>query len=744
MKNYPESQLNFLDDHPADEPQKDEVSSRLVVELDQRAWMQFLGEEWLFPDSSGAILLGIDDPCDGNIISDYITVGVCFDTRALPDADILVLRQGSWINTSLRRLERTDKAVIWNGPLPLFAVASFRVPTIEDRSHLLAQVRLFADMELPSQPVEIGLSRRTNLTVPKRKNFPFGKKKAPENWDFLRGAAAMALECVPAIGPWLEVLCDMFTDNPSSASASAVNTPWLGYAPWTAQHGLGQSSLWTAIVEVFSDADLRASWRPDIVLSMVCKKARALGGNMERLFYLEESTQQLLRDLGSIQELGVKDHTLELALQLLLLRPTPERYISWKKDWPSIAPGAWWTGAILAGYLSGYRALPLPLRGGVEARKFTALRTWELSDKKSYCDWEPATQKVLSWRVNDDRFNVMASDLLIVSHKMSNRGRWHELDLQNSTARNHAEILAKEYCPEHIKRILVLAEGHYKISNNDFRKLEISQERFQVTERIEIVVGDQVQFEYRLDVDSFRSWLATAALQTHIPNPPLNTSRICDEPESQTATIPPQMRKDMSHDKLGIVKNADIGFNTPPAGLKLIDNFITSKEESSILAAIDRSVWDSSMSRRVQHYGWRYDYKAKKINSSSYIGPLPAWAEILAKKLVNDGYISVCPDQVIVNEYIGNQGIAKHIDCKSCFLGAVVTISLLESWEMIFSRKTKVGTDEKTKILLNRRSAAVIDGEARTDWFHEIPKRLKEAGVLRGRRISITFRKVNN
>jgi hypothetical protein len=28
------------------------------------------------------------------------------------------------------------------------------------------------------------------------------------------------------------------------------------------------------------------------------------------------------------------------------------------------------------------------------------------------------------------------------------------------------------------------------------------------------------------------------------------------------------------------------------------------------------------MKRRVQHYGWQYDYKASRVDSASYLGPL--------------------------------------------------------------------------------------------------------------------------
>lgn len=148
------------------------------------------------------------------------------------------------------------------------------------------------------------------------------------------------------------------------------------------------------------------------------------------------------------------------------------------------------------------------------------------------------------------------------------------------------------------------------------------------------------------------------------------------------------------------------------------------------------------MKRRVQHYGWRYDYKARKVDPKNYLGPLPVWAQDLAERLLELQVVSELPDQVIVNNYEGNQGITKHIDCPECFRGPVVTISLLETWDMVFTRKLENGTSERFVQPLPQRSVAVLAGEVRSDWYHEIPARITEHGVPRIRRVSITFRKV--
>jgi len=125
-----------------------------------------------------------------------------------------------------------------------------------------------------------------------------------------------------------------------------------------------------------------------------------------------------------------------------------------------------------------------------------------------------------------------------------------------------------------------------------------------------------------------------------------------------------------------------------------------------------------------------------------YLGPLPSWAHDLATKLYKMKIVPFVADQVIVNEYVENQGISKHVDCVPCFEDNITTISLKESWEMVFRDSTN--TTHKISKVLERRSATTISGPSRYRWTHEIPKRLKEPnGEKRGRRISITFRKVN-
>ncbi|MPZ31861.1 MAG: alpha-ketoglutarate-dependent dioxygenase AlkB [Rhodospirillales bacterium] len=178
-------------------------------------------------------------------------------------------------------------------------------------------------------------------------------------------------------------------------------------------------------------------------------------------------------------------------------------------------------------------------------------------------------------------------------------------------------------------------------------------------------------------------------------------------------------------------------------GLAYQSDFISFQEERTLVDAIDRAPWRSDLRRRVQHYGWRYDYKARRIDRTMYLGQLPTWLDDLSTRLVTAGWFDRAPDQAIVNEYQAGQGIAPHIDCIPCFGPVVVSISLLSSVLMDFYNPASSAVFSQ---LLEPRSAIVLSGASRTAWKHGIAPRLNDThdGLIerRRRRISITFRTI--
>src|SRR3954454_6625715 len=178
-------------------------------------------------------------------------------------------------------------------------------------------------------------------------------------------------------------------------------------------------------------------------------------------------------------------------------------------------------------------------------------------------------------------------------------------------------------------------------------------------------------------------------------------------------------------------------------GLSYVVGYVSGPEEARLLAAVDAAPWQSDLKRRVQHYGYRYDYKARKVDPSMYLGPLPGWAQPLSGRLVADGYMAAAADQLIVNEYLPGQGITPHVDCVPCFGPVVCSVTLGSSCNMELSAVEGVGAES---VVLERGSLVVLAGESRYECRHAIPGRKsdKVGGrvVPRGRRVSLTFRTV--
>lgn len=183
-------------------------------------------------------------------------------------------------------------------------------------------------------------------------------------------------------------------------------------------------------------------------------------------------------------------------------------------------------------------------------------------------------------------------------------------------------------------------------------------------------------------------------------------------------------------------------------GMHYLSSFLTPDEEAAFIRHIDENedAWLTDLSRRVQHYGWRYDYSERTISADMRIGPLPNWLQTLAQRLFDEtGYFDRPPEQVIVNEYEPGQGIAMHTD-HSGFGPAVAMVSLGDEWQMDFSSSGGDGAETKSHRMLERGSALILTGEARRNWRHGIAKRKTEGPGRernRKRRLSLTFRTVN-
>lgn len=187
----------------------------------------------------------------------------------------------------------------------------------------------------------------------------------------------------------------------------------------------------------------------------------------------------------------------------------------------------------------------------------------------------------------------------------------------------------------------------------------------------------------------------------------------------------------------------DIALISNIKGLLYIPEYITKEEHALVWQAVNAENWLGDLKRRVQHYGFKYDYKARFIDYSMKIGELPEWVMPLAKRLHQERCMPEVPDQLIVNEYKQGQGIANHVDCEPCFGDTIISLSLGSTCIMDFINKE---TKEKIEVLLEPRSLVVLKGDARYLWTHGIVGKktddFKGQRHERTTRVSLTFRNV--
>ena len=178
-----------------------------------------------------------------------------------------------------------------------------------------------------------------------------------------------------------------------------------------------------------------------------------------------------------------------------------------------------------------------------------------------------------------------------------------------------------------------------------------------------------------------------------------------------------------------------------PPGAGLTPDWINPAQEAALIAFLDAGGWSGELRRRVRHFGYRYDYRARVATRDSRIGPLPEALQGLAERMVAEGLFAAEPDQVIANEYLPGQGISAHVDCEPCFGEMVASLSLLSACEMRFAC---LESAETRAVTLPPRSLLVLAGPARSNWTHAIPARRSDVidgvRVMRQRRVSLTFR----
>ena len=717
----PESQLS---------PSETE-SCWLGLATDNRRLFDALQDGWLRPHPSDGQVVGIRAYARDRNLPDTghpIHVQVKFDPAKLPELGIQVLHNKSWRPSCIKALEPTDQALYWPGALPTFAISELLVSTEEERARFTGMTKFASNLVLPEVPVKVSAGTGDCFDVEVSPPQVEVDISIPGDLDTIHGAIAMAVWGVPRIDPWLDILTISLDPKQSSLEelAGKVDAPWWRFPPWTqSQDNVNPEDfhdrLWLAAIKVFRNQGSGERINPRLLSKQIYDTASqgypAESQGNEASKWLEQ-TNDILRAESIIHLQNWQSCPVGIAIQLVLTRPEPTNFKTWFKDMPQLPPAIAWSAAVLCGLLHGYRRLDCQFRGTTLQRELLSIHALRLSayvEGLPDMSWPSVTASKPEWRKTSNGIVLSwdGKDFSIKTEKA--RGRWFGADFKNATIQKEAQKLTKELNWPCFTQDIILRDVQLPYSGSGtMQLLPGSDALIKVEGEVRIRLPENQGLEKNLDVAAFRHLISTEAGQ--LPNPPTFSA------DSETQFKQPEI-----------------------PGLKYIPDFLSATEEDELIKIIDNQEWSTELKRRVQHYGWRYDYKARHIDPSMSLGPLPEWAAKLARRLASEGLVPMFPDQLIVNEYTADQGISSHVDSDS-FADGVAMISLLESWGMVFRKKRPKDKIEK---LLERRSATILTGEARYDWKHEIPKRKSEIcgpgkkRKDRKRRISLTFRKVN-
>lgn len=671
---------------------------------------------WLRPPPRACFLLGQE-----SFVSEafspgrnIIPVRLTFDVDKLPFPDV---RKELELGAAGNDDKDEPRIVYWPAPIPVYAIKTVEVPSSEQQSRLLAMAGQTSNVSLPDTEIAV-----SNFEVPPP---AAGDPATPETQSLqlpgtlnaIQGGMAMAVWAVPHVDPWIEVLRQALGQDAAGVAEGAgkLGAHWLKL-PWLVDDLSGparddaddREELWRAALRCmqWSTAEDES---PGALAERIALAARLDGTNRTTETWLDR-TRRIVDAEDTIACDGWQQNAAGLAIQLALLRPDPMRFKSWNKELPGLPPGVWWAAATLCGWRQGYRGLDRNFRGNARLQEFLATRaleaSWPGGDSAAL---PPSQQSPLERMREDGCFTLTWRDHPVIRKPWQSRAKWYNADLTDISAGRAARELAGRLEWSCIERLLTLPEGRVP-TKGDGSVVDKGNALDVKGEKILRLPAD-ADFHERIDPYEFRRRLAIEG--GDVTDPP-------EAPRCESAIAPP--------------------------GLIYRPGFITEEEETKLLDCIDRAEWSTELRRRVQHYGWRYDYKQRQIDESMRVGQLPEWARELARKLVNEGLMRDLSDQLIVNEYCGKQGISRHIDAENSFAEQIATISLLETWDMVFRR---CDSTEKIEKPLERRSVAVLTGDARYKWTHEIPKRAndlrvdrqgKRKRVERTRRISLTFR----
>ena len=682
----------------------------LGLEIDHRRLFEAAQDGWLRPKSSAFVLGHECFVADPNRLQKphLIRIRIVFDSQKFPRFHDLHSHQATAENT-LDLHGDNPNVVVWPAPIPLYAITKMKVSSPDEETQLRAMATQFSNVSLPSVDIEIG-DAPVGLT-------PFASSditnespiKLPKCLDATQGSMAMAIWGVPHIQPWMDALQSALGLDAERATAimTHLDAQWLKF-PWLEQQQSPAEDanyrLWKAAISTMGSPSVKGK-SPSQVAELIAQNT----DHMDRFATIDNWLRKTRRIADAEESISKDSHGAGLAIQLALLRPDPIDFRTWTAEHSCMSPATLWAGAMLCGWRHGYRALDKQFRGEAILQEYLSTRALVASWERSHTDLLPALhQEKLNQQRQSGCFALNWGDRPILRKKWKSRAKWFVADLSEPTTEKAARDVARQRGWDCLKWRVTLKDCLVPLSGDGKIEIDAAASSMCVHQNVDLALPSDAEFIEAFDKNEFKRELAS---------------------KPGLVEDPPNWGKPQAEDIPGLIYEP---------------NFLTNEEEKFLMAHIDEEKWSMVLKRRVQQYGWRYDYKKRQLDSSMYLGALPDWTNELVQRLVEEGYMREKPNQLIVNEYCCDQGISAHTDHVDNFAEPVVTISLLETWNMVFRLRNSKKRIEKP---LEHGSIAVFTGDVRYRWTHEIPNRKFERTSTEGkrtarkRRVSLTFRK---
>lgn len=163
--------------------------------------------------------------------------------------------------------------------------------------------------------------------------------------------------------------------------------------------------------------------------------------------------------------------------------------------------------------------------------------------------------------------------------------------------------------------------------------------------------------------------------------------------------------------------------STDIPGAFLRENFITVKEERSLIKMFDNSEWLLNSMYRYQEFK----------------DELPEWANVVINRLLSWEIIDFTPNNMVIRDFAPGQGISPICEDDTLYSDGIIIILLGCSVPMLF--EACENKRAKKEIYVPKCSVLSLFDKARYQWRHGLSPRKADKKVRRERILTINFKK---